>query len=179
MRILASSLASLALLALMQSPLAAQQANPDSGLVGRWFGHAELTGSWTTQRALDMQLDIQPDGSVSGTIGDALLADAHVYDASRVARALKLGRAYAIEGKLAGSIIRAEGIHRERVHLSLDRVIERMVGELQTSGTYDGPVSNRILTARVTLERVGAVVAMRAGSARLTSAHIDTAQLTW
>ena len=53
-----------------------------------------------------------------------------------------------------------------------------LVGELQTSGSYDGPVSNRILAARVTLERVGAVVAMRAGAARLTSAHIDTAQLT-
>jgi hypothetical protein len=176
MRILTSSFLALALVALTQHSLGAQQT--DSALVGRWFGHAELSVAFTTQRALDVQLDIQPDGSVSGTIGDALLAEGHVYSDSRVARTLRLGRQYAIEGRLAGSIIRSEGIHRERVHLSLDRVIERMVGELQTSGSYDGPVSNRILTARVTLERVGAVVAMRAGAARLTSAHIDTAQLT-
>lgn len=174
MRILASSLVSLALIALTQSPLGAQA---DSALVGRWFGHAEPTVAWTARRALDVQLDIHPDGSVSGTIGDALLDDAHVYADSRVARALRLGREYAIEGRLAGSIVRAEGIHRQRVRLSLDRAVERMTGELQTSGSYDGPASNRILTARVTLERVGAVVALRAGSARLTSAHIDTAQL--
>lgn len=176
MRIIASSLVSLALIALTQSPLSAQQR--DSALVGRWFGHAELSVAWTVQRALDVQLDIQPDGSVSGTIGDALLTDAHVYSDSRVARSLRLGREFAIEGRLAGPMIRSERIQRERVRLSLDRVIERMVGELQTSGSYDGPVSNRILAARVTLERVGAVVAMRAGAARLTSARIDTAQLT-
>jgi hypothetical protein len=176
MRILVSSLASLALIALTQSPLGAQQF--DSALVGRWFGHAELSVSWTVQRALDVQLDIQPDGSVSGTIGDAALADAHVYADSRVARALRLGRAFAIEGRLGGPLIRAEGVQRERVRLSLDRVIERMVGELQTSGSYDGPASNRILTARVALERVGDVVAMRAGGARLTSAHVDITQLS-
>lgn len=176
MRILATSLASLALVALTQSPLSAQQR--DSALVGRWFGHAELTVPWTVQRVLDVQFDIHPDGSVSGTIGDALVADGHVYSDSRVARALRLGREFAIEGRLAGPIIRAERIQRDRVHVTLDRVIERMVGELQTTGSFDGPVSDRLLTARVTLERVGAVVAMRAGSARLTSAHIDTAQLT-
>ena len=88
MRIIASSLVSLALIALTQSPLSAQQR--DSALAGRWFGHAELSVSWTVQRALDVQLDIQPDGSVSGTIGDALLTDAHVYSDSRVARSLRL-----------------------------------------------------------------------------------------
>jgi hypothetical protein len=176
MRILTSTFLSVALVALTQSPLGAQQQS-DSALVGRWFGHAELTVPWTVQRSLVVQLDIEPDGSVSGTIGDAQLTDGHVYSDSRVARALRLGREFAIDGRLTGAIIRAEGIHRERVRLSLDRVIERMVGELQTSGSYDGPVSNRILAARVTLERVGAVVAMRAGGARLTSAHIDTAQL--
>lgn len=175
MRILASSLASLALIALVQSPLGAQPT--DSALVGRWFGHAEPSTSWTAQRTLDVQLDINPDGSVSGTIGDAKLSDARVYADSRVARALHLGREYAIDGRLTGSLVRADGIHRDRIRLSLDRVIERMVGELQTSGSYDGPVSNRILTARVTLERVGSVVAMRGGAARLTSAHPDTAQL--
>jgi hypothetical protein len=176
MRILTSTFLSVALVALTQSPLGAQQQS-DSALVGRWFGHAELTVPWTVQRVLDIQFDIHPDGSVSGTIGDALVADGHVFADSRVARALRLGREFAIEGRLTGPIIRAEGIQRERVHVTLDRVIERMVGELQTSGSYDGPVSNRILAARVTLERVGAVVAMRAGGARLTSAHIDTAQL--
>jgi hypothetical protein len=157
MRILASSLAALALIALGGAPLRAQLI--DSAVAGRWTGRAELTVPWTVARSLAVQLDIQPDGSVSGALGDALLVDARIYADSRVARALGLGRSLAIEGRLAGAIIRAEDVRRERFYLTLDRVLERMVGELQTSGLFDGPVSGRVITARVGLARVGAVVA--------------------
>lgn len=174
MRALASSLLSLALIAFARAPLQAQHA--DSGTVGRWFGHAELTAPWA-QHQLNIRLDIQSDGGVSGTIGDAVLAG-RIFPDSRVAHALGLAREIAIEGRLAGSIIRTAGLHRERVHLTLDRVLDRMVGELQTSGTHDGPVSNRVLTARVTLERAGAVVAMQGGSALLTPAHVDARPLS-
>jgi hypothetical protein len=53
-----------------------------------------------------------------------------------------------------------------------------MTGELETSGVYDGPISGRLLSARVRLERIGAVVAMRAGAARLTPAHVDARPLS-
>lgn len=175
MRTLASSLLALALIASAKAPLQAQ--HPDSGAVGRWFGRAELTAPWT-RRALDVRLDIQPGGGVSGTIGDAVLVEGHIFADSRVARALRLAREHAIEGRLAGSIMRTEGVYRERVHLTLDRVLDRMVGELQTSGSIDGPVSDRVITARVTLERVGALVAIRGGSARLTPAHVDARPLS-
>ena len=175
MRTLASSLLALALIAFAKAPLQAQ--HPDSGSVGWWFGRAELTAPWA-QRELNVRLDIQPDGGVSGTIGDAVLVDGRIFPDSRVARALRLAREVAIQGRLGGSIIRAEGVHREHVYLTLDRVLDRMVGELQTSGTHDGPVANRVITARVTLERAGAVVAMRGGSARLTPAHVDARPLS-
>jgi hypothetical protein len=175
MRALASSLLALALIAFTRAPLPAQ--SPDSGMVGRWFGRAELTAPWA-QRELAVRLDVQPGGGVTGTIGDATLVDGRLFPDSRVARSLGLARATAIEGRLSGSILRTEGVHRERVYLTLDRVLDRMVGELQTSGTIDGPASTRVLTARVTLERVGAMVAMLGGSARLTLAHVDARPLS-
>ena len=175
MRVLASSLFALALIVVARGPLQAQR--PDSGMVGRWFGRAELTAPWA-HRALNVRLDIQPDGSVSGMIGDAGLVDGRLFPDSRVARALGLAHEHAIEGRLAGSIMRTEGVYRERVYLTLDRVLDRMVGELQTSGTYDGPATARVLTARVTLERAGALLVMQGGSARLTSAHVDPRPLS-
>jgi hypothetical protein len=175
MRALASSLLGIALIAFTRAPLLAQ--HPDSGTVGRWFGRAELTAPWTP-RALNVRLDIQPDGAVSGTIGDAVLVEGCIFPDSRVARALRLARDLAIEGRLAGSIIRAEGVYRERVYLTLDRALDRMVGELQTTGSYDGPLANRVLTAHVTLERVGAAVAVQGGSAHLTPAPVDARPLS-
>jgi hypothetical protein len=178
MRTLASSsLVSLALIAIASATLAAQPLG-DSATVGRWYGRADLSAPWIVRRTLELRLDIQPDGGVSGTIGDALLVDAHIYHDSPVARVIGLGRQYAIEGRLAGAIIRSEGVLRERVRLSLDRAADRMTGDLQTSGVYDGPISGRMISARVTLERVGAMVALRGGAARLTPAHVDVGPLS-
>ena len=176
MRALASSLLSLGLIALAPAPVRAQ--HPDSATVGRWFGHAELTVPWTTARVMDVRLDIQPDGSVSGMVGDAFLVEARIYPDSRIAHAIGLARDLAIEGRLAGSMLRAEGVYRERVYMTLDRTLDHMAGELQTIGRYDGPVSSRPVTARVTLERTGAIVAAQGGSARLTPARVDVRQLS-
>lgn len=178
MRTLASSsLVSVALVAFLSATLSAQQFG-DSATVGRWYGRAELTVPWTVRRTLDLRLDIQPDGSVSGTIGDAMLVGANIYHDSPVARAIGLGRRYAIEGRLSGAIIRPEGVLRERVRFSIDRAGDRMTGDLQTNGVHDGPVSGRLLSARVTLERVGAIVALRGGAARLTPAHVEASLLS-
>ena len=173
MRTLASSsLATLALIALTSTALPAQRL-ADTSTVGRWFGRADITVPWTVRRTLELRLDIHPDGGVSGTIGDALLVDARIYRDSPVAHAIGLARDYAIEGRLVGALIRPEGVLRDRVRISIDCGADRMAGDLVTSGLYDGPVYGRVLTAHVTLERVGAVVAMRGGAARLTPAHVD------
>lgn len=167
MRRLASSLAALALIAVARAPLSAQHV--DSALVGRWLGHAQPDASWAVRRPIDVRLDIQPTGAVSGTVGDAVLADANIYTDSRVARALKLGREFAIEGNLAGPLCRAEGVQRSRVRFSLDRTLDRLTGEMQTSGIYGAPPSECVLTARVTLDRVGPMVAGQ-GAAPISNA---------
>jgi hypothetical protein len=173
MRTLASSsLVSLAIIAIASTSLPAQRST-DSATSGRWFGRAELTVPWTVRRTLELRLDIHPGGAVSGNIGDAQLVDARIYRDSPVARAIGLAREFAIEGRLVGTLIRPEGVLRDRIRISLDCGADRMTGDFVTSGLYDGPVSGRVLTARVILERVGDVVAMRGGAARLTSAHVD------
>lgn len=83
----------------MQLPLQAQRA--DSARVGHWSGRVELTVPIAQQRELGMQLDIQVDVVVTGRIGDALLADAHLYRDLRVKQALRLGRQFAIDGHLS------------------------------------------------------------------------------
>lgn len=173
MRTLASSsLATLALIALTSTALPAQRL-ADTSTVGRWFGRADITVPWTVRRTLELRLDIHPDGGVSGTVGDALLVDARIYRDSPVAHAIGLARDYAIEGRLVGALIRPEGVLRDRVRFSIDCAADRMTGDLETSGLHDGPIAGRLLSARVTLERTGAVVAIRGGGARLTPAHVD------
>lgn len=176
MRTAASFLASFALVALVQLPLHAQRA--DSALVGHWSGRVELTAPIAQQRELGMQLDIQDDGVVTGRIGDALLADAHLYRDLRVKQVLRLGRQFAIDGHLVGPVIRRESVSRELVHLSLDRQGDRLTGYLQTSGAFEGEPGDRMLSGNVSLARVAAPVVRRgapsvelAGESHASASH--------
>ena len=158
MRYVASYVAAFSLAALTCAPLAAQRA--DSAVVGSWKGEAPITVSWTVHRALAVRLDIKEDGSVTGTVGDAQLLDGRIYSESRIARAMQLARHYAIEGRLNGCLIRAEGILRDRVRLSLDLTGQTLTGDLQTSGSYEGSISDRLLTASgFVLQRVDRTIA--------------------
>jgi hypothetical protein len=158
MRAAASIAVAVTIAALTCAPLAAQRA--DSTVVGSWSGTAPITVPWTVTRSLAIRLDIRDDGSVTGAIGDAQLVDGRIYTESRVVRALRLARQYAIEGQLSGCVIRAEGMYREHVRLSIDRTGETITGDLQTSGSYEGKPSDLKLTAKdFVLQRVPRAVA--------------------
>ena len=158
MRSTVSCAAALTLAALTCAPIAAQHA--DSAVVGSWRGEAPITELWTLQRALSVRLDITEDGGVSGMIGDAQLLEGRIYSESRVVRVLRMARQYAIEGRLNGCMIRAEGILRDRVRLSLDLSGQTLIGELQTSGSYEGAPSDRLLMAKgLVLHRADRAVA--------------------
>lgn len=163
MRTAASFVAPLALAALVRLPLQAQR--PDSAMVGRWAGQAVLTAPVTQQHELSMQLDIRDNGIVTGMVGDALLVDAHIYRDNRLAQVLRLGRQYAVDGHLSGDIIRRESVNRETVHLSLDRMGTHLTGYLQTSGSYEGEIGDRLLYGTVSLERVPTPILLGARSA--------------
>lgn len=51
---------------------ATQSAAP---LVGHWAGSTHIIVNWTQARSLPVQMDIHPNGAVSGRIGDAALKD--------------------------------------------------------------------------------------------------------
>jgi propanediol utilization protein len=158
MRSAVSCAVALTIAALMGAPLVAQPA--DSAVVGSWSGEAQITVSWTAQRALGVRLDIKKDGSVTGTVGDAQLPDGRIYSESRIARAMRLARQYGISGRLNGCLVRPEGILRDRVRLSLDLSGQTLAGDLQTSGSYEGTPSDRMLTAKgLVLHRVDRAIA--------------------
>ena len=160
MRSVLPSVGALILAALTCAPVGAQRA--DSAVVGSWSGQAPITVPWTVQRTLAVRLDIKEDGSVTGAIGDARLLDGRIYPENRVVRAIGLARQYAIDGKLNGCLIRAEGVLRDRVHLSLDRSEQTLAGDLRTSGSYDGRPSDLIVTAKgIVLRRVERIAAQR------------------
>jgi hypothetical protein len=98
-------------------------------------------------------------------VGDALLVDAHIYRDNRLAQVLRLGRQYAVDGHLSGDIIRRESVNRETVHLSLDRMGTHLTGYLQTSGSYEGEIGDRMLYGTVSLERLPSPILLGARSA--------------
>lgn len=175
MRTTASFATALALAALTCAPAAAQHA--DSAIVGSWNGQASIAVPWTIQRTLPVRLNIMRDASVTGTIGDAQLADAHVALDSKVARALHLGGQWAVDGRLSGALIRTESIQRERVHISLDREGQTLVGDLQTSGSYEGGPSELLLTAKnLVLQRKTSPVTLAPRPDATSAAHASVAR---
>ena len=161
MRKAASLFATLALIVGAHTPVRAQRV--DSAMVGSWVGRSQITVSWTRQRELAVRVAIRDDGSVSGTIGDAQLIDGRFASGqSTVARALRLGREYVIEGRLSGPVIRSEAVQRARVRVSLDWKGQTFEGELLTSGTQEGSPADMILSATsLVLRRAGAAVSLR------------------
>ena len=166
MRTVVSFTAALSVTALALSPLPAQRA--DTAFVGSWMGRAPITVPWTAQRTLAVRLDILEDGRVTGKIGDAQLIEGRIFPESQVARAMHLAGQYAIEGRLDGTLIRAEGVRRDRVRLSLERSGQTLTGELRTNGTYDGGPSELMLTAKgLVLQRVERTISRAAGALRV------------
>src|SRR5512139_2634300 len=102
--------AALLLASLPAVPARAQQL--DRALVGDWSGTARVTVDWTLRREIAVAVTIREDGTVTGRIGDAQLRNGRIRtNRSVVARAMRLGTDYVIEGGLAGPIIHAEAIN--------------------------------------------------------------------
>lgn len=134
-------------LALLASPTAFAQ-RPDAALVGEWNGVAHITSDWCLQRELAVRVRIRDDGTVEGQIGDAKLRDGRIRsNRSAVARAMRLGTDWVIEGYLSGPIILHEAIVRERVRVPLNWTGSALEGELATSGSYEPMRDDMVLLA--------------------------------
>ncbi|HET7189136.1 MAG TPA: hypothetical protein VFI52_13365 [Gemmatimonadaceae bacterium] len=136
----------LAIVLLAGAPATAQR--PDAALVGEWSGVAHVTSDWCLQRELGVRVRIHDDGTVEGQVGDATLRDGRFRsNRSVVARAMRLGTDWVIEGRLDGPIIRREAVVRDHVRLPLNWTGTALEGELATSGSYEQRRDDRVLLA--------------------------------
>ena len=125
-----------------------------SAMSGHWEGNAQVIVTWCRQKTLPVTLEIKPDGSVTGKVGDATLSKARLRRNRRwLGRKLHLKTDYIITGNLDGAIVAGEGIRRERVSIPLHFHGNTFSGGLHTSGTKLGGKENMILSARLDLAR--------------------------
>ncbi len=141
-------------LSLTDSALAHFQDIPPEA-VGRWAGDCRIVVNWTTQRTLRVALTVAPDGTVTGTIGDAVLRHGRL-KANRgpIGRMLNLKTDYIITGDLDGPVIKAEDIVRSGVTLPFNLTEGRLDGAVHTSGWKFGGKEKMMLTAWMKLDRV-------------------------
>jgi hypothetical protein len=139
------------------APATAPSSSIAETVQGSWAGSAHAVVVWVNHTQIDVRLDIAPDGSVTGTVGDATLVDARLRSGrSEIERSLGWGRDYRIHGNLDGDIIKAEGIHRDGVDIVFDRRDENtLVGGLSSTGTeFGGKESMRLAAQHLTLKRL-------------------------
>jgi hypothetical protein len=105
-------------------------------MIGHWEGNARIIVSWCHQKNLCVKVDIHPDGSVSGTVGDAKLKDGR-FESNRgwLLRKLNWSCDYIITGCLAGDLVAVEGIRRERVIMALNYNAGTFKGGVNTEGS--------------------------------------------
>ena len=131
-----------------QSAAAAQVA---PAMAGVWSGDARIVVNWTQARRLPVRVTIQPDGSVTGTIGDAALRDGR-FEPNRTA----IGRALHVK---TDWIIRAD-------HVALERAAELRGRTVRRRRAHDGQPRRRpgVDVARRPGPRARAREAVRSGS---------------
>src|SRR5687767_11500925 len=92
-----------------------------TSMVGHWQGNARIIVNWCKQPHLQVEIDIHPDGSVTGTVGDATLTKGQfTRNRGWVGRKLNLATDYIVRGDLKGPVVAAEGITRSSVSMPID-----------------------------------------------------------
>jgi hypothetical protein len=126
-------------------------------MAGHWEGRAHVIVTWCQQTNLAVVLDIAPEGSVTGKIGDAALVNGR-FKRNRgwLGRKLHMWTDYIIQGDLAGPVVAAEGITRSGVNVPLTFTNGMFKGTVHTTGWEVGGKEHMILTAPVRLARTNA-----------------------
>lgn len=128
----------------------------DPRLVGRWQGQAEIIVTWCRQKQLRVSLEVQPDGRVTGRVGEAALSGARLTrNRGWLGRRLGLATDWILRGELVGPVVLAEGIVRESVSMPFDFQQGVWVGGLHTQGTpFGGVAQGRLSAAKLFLRRM-------------------------
>jgi len=130
-RLLATLVLMLPILCSCESPNAINPA-----LVGHWEGNGRIIVSWCHQKNLTTKVDIHPDGSVTGTVGDATLTEGRfLKNRGWLGRKLNIETDYIITGDLDGPIVAAEGITRQRAMMPCNFDDGFIKGAVDTEGS--------------------------------------------
>jgi hypothetical protein len=122
---------------------------PLSAFAGEWGGSCVIVVDWTRQRELPVALTIAPDGTVSGTVGDARLVRGRVaINRGWLGRKLNVKTDYIVVGRLEGCVLASEGVCRDGVKIPLWFRDGRLEGGLHTSGWFAGGKERMVLSAR-------------------------------
>ncbi len=128
---------------------------PDSAMAGHWQGTGREIMSWSQKDTIRFDLRISPDGSVSGTIGDARIREGKVMLNNPFLRWLG-NSPYLIKAKLDGEIVSEEGIRRKGITLVLRFENDRFTGGFRTSGWEFGGKKRMAMTGiELVLKRAG------------------------
>jgi hypothetical protein len=132
----------------------ASRSLPTPALVGHWEGNDRIIVSWCRQTNLPVKLDIDADGSVAGTVGDANLRGGR-FQRNRgwLGRKLNIETDYIITGNLDGAIVAAEGIKRKHVMMPCNFDGSVIKGSVATSGIWFGGKARMVFTAGLRLTR--------------------------
>jgi|SaaInl4_150m_RNA_FD_contig_41_843834_length_1440_multi_2_in_0_out_0_2 hypothetical protein len=123
-------------------------------IVGSWNGSTRIIVSWCEQSELIIAVNIHPNGSVTGEIGDAELLDGSLVRNGWLTRILGSRNDWIIEGALGGPIVEEEGIARKSVKIPLRLVDGELHGGLHTSGwTFGGKESGVLSTSHMVLRQ--------------------------
>ncbi len=125
------------------------------GTVGQWRGDARIVAAWSRQTNLNVTLDIQKCGAVTGQIGDARLTNGRLKkNPGWLNQKLKVKSDYIIVGKLEGAIVASEDITRSHVKIPLHLSDGVLSGGINTCSSKFGGMERMTLSAtRLTLTR--------------------------
>jgi len=103
-----------------------------TGMVGEWQGKVRPFPEWYPHE-LDFSLQIHPDGTIDGRVGDAEITNGIL-----VAPWNRSELTYQVQADLEGPLVAAEGIRRKTCVMFISFEAAEMVGQFRAIGTEFG-----------------------------------------
>jgi hypothetical protein len=100
-----------------QPPLMTPTLHPDSGLLGAWYGRGTYVPA---DNSIAVEFIIHPDGTVTGTVGDATVTAGRItYGRSWFGRLLHINSPYRMTGRLSSVVRVSQEVWGDRFSLPL------------------------------------------------------------
>ncbi|MGA3020110.1 MAG: hypothetical protein ABSF62_23575 [Bryobacteraceae bacterium] len=114
-----------------QPPLMTPTLHPDSGLLGAWYGIPARVLAGAVGNSISVEFIIHPDGSLTGTVGDATVTAGRItYGRSWFGRLLNINSPYRITGRLSSVVQVSKEVWGDRFIMPLGTRGEVLDGSL-------------------------------------------------